>query len=73
MRKRGRFHSDQQPLQPDIQERSKWGNVSAGGHEEQITYVREQFESRGSCWERTLPAFVSVTVDGAGRFRTIRR
>jgi hypothetical protein len=28
----------------------------AGGYEEQITYVRERFERRGSCWERKLPS-----------------
>ena len=71
MRKRGRFLSDQLPLQSNVQERSKGGNVGGGEHEEQIPYIRQRFKRRG-CWsERTLPAFVTVSVEGTVSFRTV--
>jgi hypothetical protein len=61
---KGAFTPTKTPCNRMCNDNPKVDDVGEGGREEQISHVTERFERRGSWSERTLPAFVSVSVVG---------
>ena len=60
---KGAFTPTKSPCIRIYKDDPKADGVGEGGREERMSLVKERFERRG-CWsERTLPAFVSVSVD----------